>query len=250
MSRPRKNRGFNQGLYEISSTAKERVGTKRETADGRVYRYAKNGATDLVAGKLTVAAAINAYCQNEAMTAAAAIGTRSIDLTLGGSSTYAENYFRDGMFQINDATGEGYQYPIAGSSAVASGTALTITLEETIRVALDTTSEWTLAHNPWMAVVIGTAGTYTVFPTGIPPVAVTAAYYFWCQTGGLALCLVEGTAAIGSRATLAATSTTYDGGIDQFNTTTSTSVTQPLVGIMLGYATTDTEYTPVWLTID
>ena len=243
----KKTAGFLQALDQVSTKAMEAVGTAREEADGKVYHYCKNGAAALAAGKLVVAAGVAAAVQNKAMAAAAAIGDTLLTLTIT-SATYVVDYFKGGEFQINDGTGEGHSYPIIGSTAVSADTSINIILGSPIRVALIAAdSEFTLVHNKYMAVVKSTGGTFTAVPAGIPHRAVPIDNYFWLKTKDpLALCLVEGMAAIGSPATIGAS---VDGAIDQLNTTNSTTVTQPIIGTMAGYATADTEYTTVDLNL-
>lgn len=240
---PMKRAGFSQGVYQTSSTQKEALGTKRVLSDGRKFRYAKAGGSDLSAGKLGVAAAINADHANKAILSAVAIGEKVLSVTVTAGTAIAENALKGGAFQINDATGEGYSYVIDSNSAItASGTVVNITLEEGIKVALDTSSEFTLVHSPWSGVVETKAA--AACPVGVPVVAVTAAYYYWAQTGGLGIVLMGDTVAIGTSviqdtATIAG-STAIMGGASVL----------PQVGIVHGFAGVDTEYQPVLLTID
>jgi hypothetical protein len=183
--KPEKIGGWLQGLYEISATQKEEVGTLRCDLYGNKYRYAKAGATALAPGKNTTRAATNADWENIAVAAAVAVGGKTVTLTntAVGADVLAENYFRGGQLQINDAAGEGHWYRIKYSSALtATSTTVTIGLEEGVRVALTTSSEGTLLPSAYMATVISADVTYQ--PTGVPLVDVTANYYYWSQTGG------------------------------------------------------------------
>lgn len=240
-----KRAGWAQGIYEQSATQKEDVGVLRILQDGRKFRYAKCGATGIAAGKATAAAAIDGDVMNEACASAHAIGDYVITETIT-STTCAQDYFAGGYLQINDGTGEGHQYKIASSTAVAAGTSITITLEEPLRVALvATTSEFTLVHSPWMAVV-ETTDEENVF-AGVTPIAVTAAYYFWAQTGGVCCCLSEASAAygVGTVMTLSASS----GALQAVATPLDIDKTYQ-VGVCFGTAGVDEEYKPVLLTWD
>ena len=247
MSKPMKRAGWAQGIFTQSATAKEEVGALRILKDGRKFRYSKAGASALSHGKANCAAQIASGVMNEACASNHAVGDYIITETITAGTAYAENYFKGGFFQVNDATGEGYQYKIIASSAVtASGTSITLTLDDPLRVALvASTSEFTLVHNPWMAVVETTAEE-NVF-TGVAPIDVTAGYYFWNQTGGLCLVLSEATSAygVGTVMTLSATSGALQG------------IATPLdidlcyqVGVCYGTAGVDGEYKPVYLTWD
>ena len=239
---PMKKAGFAQGIYQASATQKEALGTLRILSDGRKFRYAKAGAADLAAGKLGVAAAIAAAHADEAILEAVAIGTKVLTVTVTAGTAIAANQLRDGALQINDATGEGYSYPISANSAIdASGTEVTLTLKEGIKVALDATSEFTLVHNPWTGVVESTT---QACPIGIPVIAVTALYYYWAQTGGLAAALMGDTTAVGAVVTQDIATVAGSTAIS------ATNSVLPPVGIVHGFAGVDTEYQPVFLTID
>ena len=65
------NTFWRQGLFEESSTQKHRIGAVRALDDGRVFAYAKAGAT-LAAGECNQAAAVDTYSLQCAVAAAAA----------------------------------------------------------------------------------------------------------------------------------------------------------------------------------
>jgi len=172
---PMKRAGFSQGIYQTSSARKEVLGTLRMLQDGRKFRYARAGAAALAAGKLGVAAAINADHVNEADNTSAVIGQKLLTLTVTAGTAIAADELKGGAFQTNDETGEGYSYIIESNTAISgSGTSIAITLEEGIKVALvAATSEITLVHNPWNdtneSTTIGT-------PAGVPLVVVPISY--------------------------------------------------------------------------
>jgi hypothetical protein len=242
MTKPFKKTGYAQGIYEISATKKEELGTIRITQDGRIFRYAKAGASALSAGKLAMAAQVASEVLNKTAPATA-IGARQLTLTIG-SATYAENYFAGGYLQVNDATGEGHQYLIESSSAVTAGTSIVIGLHDPIRVALVSTSEVTLVHSPWMATV--ETAVEENLPIGVSPVPVTAAYYYWAQTGGPAIILSAAADAVGSIAIPGATA----GAAATASATIGTTITQPIIGRFMGTVGVSTEYKPIFLTID
>jgi hypothetical protein len=239
-TKPFKRAGFAQPVFVQSATKKEEVGTLRILKDGRGYRYAKAGGSALAAGKLALSAAVAADVMNEACANAHAIGDIQFAETIT-SATYAADYFAGGYLQINDATGEGHQYKIDSSTAVAAATAITLSLAETIRVALvAATSEFTLVHSPWMAVVeSATLGN----PAGITPHVVTAAYYYWIQTKGLALALSGNSDAVGKPVFQGTTTAGSVNGAD-------TASYYPQVGIVMGTAGVSGEYKPIMLNID
>lgn len=171
-----------QDAREISSVKMMALGTKAETRDGRVYRYARNGAVDLAPGKITVNKDLDAAHTDELIAVAAAVGSTSVSITIGASAV-TEDQYADGLMVVNDADGEGIAYRIVGHPAHAGSGTLVVKLAEPIMVALKVTSEVTLKPNNWDGVVISIAD-QDDFCTGVPNVAVTAAYYCWLQTRG------------------------------------------------------------------
>lgn len=246
-TKPLKRAGFSQSIWAQSATAKEEVGTKRVLRNGDVYRYAKCGATGLANGVALAAPTIAAGIMNEACASAHAIGDTIITETITAGVAYAEGYFKGGYLSINDGTGESYQYPIESSTAVgAADTSITVTLDRPIVTALvATTSEFTLVPNPWMGVAV-TTDEENVF-AGVTEMAVTANYYFWAKTGGVATVLSEATAAVavGAVMTLSATS----GALQAIATPLDVDAAYQ-VGVAYGTAGADGEYKPVMLTWD
>jgi len=239
-NRPLKHRGFRQGLFQTSSTAKEIVGQIRY--DGlKAYKYCKAGAGNLSAGYLGLAAQMNAAHLDEAILAAVAIGETQLALTVTAAAAIAEDQLVGGHLQINAGTGAGIQYRIDGNTAIsASGTSIYVSLEEPgIQVALDTTSKFNLAPNPAYGVV--QSATEENDPVGVALVAVTAAYYYWAQIAGPAFVLMDSTPAIGAMlvpGSVAGSVKAMPGTLD---------IDMPVVGIKTQAAGVDTEFGAVHL---
>lgn len=235
-----KKTGFRQGIHVVSSTQKEAIGTRRILRDGREFVYAKAGASALSVGKLAMAADIAANVSNQALPAMA-VNDRQFTFTAGGAVTYVADYFKGGFLLVNDAAGEGAQYEIDASTAVTAGTEITVTLVDGVRVALTTSSEATLVHNPCMATI--ESADEENLPVGVAPVAVPAANWYWAQCKGLANILVSGTIAVFDMvvpgATAGSVKTIPDYG-------TATDADMPIIG-QAYRAGVDTEYTSVRL---
>jgi hypothetical protein len=179
-----------QGIFEESSSAKANLGDRIAFADGRVYRYAKAGATALAAGKFVKAGALVA--QIVKLATAVAVGNNTVTLATTSAITTAN----DGYLQIDTGTGVGMQYKIKTCAANATtATSTDFVLYDGLSVALDATSYGSVFYNPYEQCEIVAALTDIVL--GVPPVAVTAEYYFWLQTWGLACVLSEGTPTAG-----------------------------------------------------
>jgi hypothetical protein len=242
MTKPIKKAGFNQGIYEQSASAKEMLGTIRWTQDGRAFRYAK-ASEALTPGKMTHATQLNAAHIDEAITAAVALNSYTLDLTVTAGKAIAEDELRGGYFDVRDEDGEGQCLLIAGNTAISvSGTSIQVALEDPIKIALTTDSEFDLVRSPWFDVALST--TDENFATGIPLINVTANYYCWVQTHGVANALIAGTPAVGSSLILSGT----EGALAVIAADVDVDV--PIVGTIWGAAGVAGEYGPVFLQID
>ena len=233
---------FSQGVYEASTVQKEEIGTLRILADGRKYRYVQAGTGGLAPGKAAAGSVAVANHINLAVPAASEIGALQLSITVGATAVTADQYL-NGYLQINDATGEGYQYKIVGNTACdASGTTV-VMLEEAIRVALvASTSEVSLIPNPYAGAVHTTVE--ESLPVGVACHTVAASSYGWVQSGGPAVALVAGTPAVGTMLTLSATS----GALAAMAATLD--VDMPTCAIAYGTVGVAGEYKPVFLKLD
>jgi len=167
-----------QGIYEMSETAKATLSTRLAFADGRVFRYAKAGATNLAPGKICKVGALVAQ-NNKAVAAVVAVGGKTVVLTTSSAITTAA----EGFLTINDVDGEGIIYKIRKTAANATtSTSTDVTIYDSIATALTTNSEGTVIYNPYEQVEIVSAQADII--VGVPPITVTAEYYFWLQTWG------------------------------------------------------------------
>lgn len=236
----RKLSGFTQGLYDVSSTKKERFGALRETEDGRTFRYAKAGGT-LVAGKNTYGAVGVANHIKQANTGyTMAVGATSVQVLVGATAVTA-NQYDDGYLQIYDGTAGtvGTQYLINSHTTSSAGSeAITLFLAEPIRVAVIATDTFSLVPHPYSSVIQQDTLAYQA--TGIPVTAVTSAYYCWIQTGGLGCSLNQANTALGSVITASTTSGA---------TQTAAGYTSMFMGVTTSFANVTTKYNPVWLLI-
>lgn len=239
-----KMHGWSFGVYDQAASipAGEVVGSLRVTRDGKKWRLAK-ASEDLAVSKMTHATQSAAAHLDEAILAAVPIGTQQLALTVTTGTAIAENQLAGGAFSVNSGTGAGHRYGIQSNTAIGvGGTAIYVTLERPIVVALDTTSTFDLLHNSWYNTALST--TDENFATGVHSIAVTSGNYYWSQTGGDATCLIAGSCPVGTNLILSATEgavTTIAGSVD---------VDVPIVGHKTHVATTAADYGPIFLTID
>ena len=183
-----------QSIFEESATQRHKIG-ERIALNDRVFRYALNGAANLTVGKLVTG--VTSPQVNKSVLAAAIGDFKVTVVTSAANANFAEGYLL-----THDGTGEGYNYKIVSSSAnAATATSTDVVLYDPIQVALvaSATSEVTLLYNPWWGTVV--QATMALPVVGVNPIAVTAAYYYWCQTWGPCAVMTEGTPAVSMRLT-------------------------------------------------
>lgn len=231
--------GFQQlsptDIRRVSTTKELTLGTVGVTRDGRVFRYTRAGGTALDPGKITVAATVDSNYTNKAATAASAIGSTTVAFTAGGTTT--ANLYVDGTLCVNDATGEGVNYLIAGHLTTA---AQVVTLAEPIAVALTTSSEVTMTQNPWADTVISVVDQLDM-AVGIPNVTIAAGSYGWTQTRGMCAALADESYAIGQNLTIGSS---VAGALEA-----NDAAGEQNVGVAI-VAGVDTEYREVFLQVD
>ena len=237
-----KQRGFGQNIYSASAEKKERLGTIRIDQLGNVWRYARAGAAALNPGYLAVGETLAAQGQDEAIVAAVPTGTYTMSLTVTAGATIDENELDAGLFMINDGTAQGTAYEITGNSALAAGgTTLNISLARKLAEALDTTSEFTIVRSDFWGAIETTSLTLPII--GVTRIEVPATYYYWAQRRGLAPVLGDGS--ISTIGTPCKQSNGTAGAVEVCAAVTD----GPTIGY-LKYGGTDTEHSPIWLTIE
>jgi len=196
---------FNQGLYDESISQKHKLGTIRCLEDGRRYVYCQDDGTGLTAGALIGKAVALQACTVAALDAVAA-GETKVTLTLTGTPT--ANLYRDGWMIFTKTAGIGEMYKIRGNTVddVPASGRCTFYLYDKLATAL-TTAGTTIdvIANIYDGVALVPAnsnyngsGTATEKPLGVTLRSVTASYYFWAQTGGLASLVMDIDAAAGA----------------------------------------------------
>lgn len=183
-----------QAIYEASVTQKYDIGARYVAKDGRVFRYAKAGAT-LAAGELQSTAAFGgsvANVQEDLTPSAAAIGKTTVFITTVTDATTL-NQFADGYLAVSDggaSIGQGEMYKIIANAAGAAGL-LRFDLDRPLTTAWTSSTRVSIMTNPYNLIVQSPASTAIGMPLGVPMVAVTDNYYCWIQTWGMACCLVK-----------------------------------------------------------
>ena len=175
-----------------TSAQKQKLGTRAQTPDGRVFYYARNGSAAITtAGMIVDAAAAFAIAAhdmdvpanaNTAGTTAVSVEVPTTDLTL--------NQYADGYLIFNDGPGEGEVYRIKSHPAhdASDDNTVIITIDEPdgLRTATTTSSLFGIFVNPYSAVkLMDGDGTMETGPLGVTTIPMTANYYGWIQTAGI-----------------------------------------------------------------
>lgn len=204
----------------------------------KLYRYSKNGAVDLAPGKITVNADVDSNVVDKTVARTYAAGVYEVIIDAAGAIT--ADAYKDGGLTINDGTGEGYTYDVAGNSVTSGAAELTVYLKEPTRAALTIdVSEATLTKNDYDGVLISIAD-QADFATGVPNAAVTASYYHWEQVGGRCAVLADEAIAKGLALTIGSSTV---GAVEALD-----GAGEPQIGVAT-MAMVDTEYQPCRLQI-
>ena len=206
-----------QNLHSSSATRAHNLGETVFSSDGRAYRYCLAGGADLVAGNLQQTE-IEVTGDQNLTAVAASVGDFSIVST--SSVTVDANEYAEGFAMITVTPGLGLQYKISSHIAY-SAAAPTFTIEDSIQVALTTTSRFDLCHSLYSD-VIQNPSSATSSPIGVAVFAITTLEYGWIQVSGIATVLSDGATAVGNF--VSASGGTNGAVID------ATHATEPIVG--------------------
>jgi len=231
-----------QPAFTSLDTPLHAIGTLATTSDGRKFRYARAGASALVAGDMIQAPA-QLVNHDQLTPSAAAIGATEISVTLGATAVTA-NQYANGWICIDTTPGLGQFLKIQSHPAADASAAVVLTLfpEDALTVALTSSSRVTLVPNPYSAVIQTPVTTLTGAAIGAAIYPIAAGEYGWIQSGGPAAVLIAGTPGVGLAVVVPATAAgavVVDGA----------AAATPPVGYMM-VTGVDGKVLPVYLTID
>lgn len=175
------------------------LGQEMRFTDGRRFRYSRAGAVAVVPGKL-YQAPVPVADHVLKTAAAAAVGDRTVSLTLGATAT-TEDQYRDGYLVVDLAsnTGFGYMYQVGAHMVIAASGVFAVPLRSAVQVAIATTaSSVSLVPNNYAGVILTIATTPTAVLAGVSVKAIPIGQYGWIQVAGDVMCLVAGTHIIGT----------------------------------------------------
>ncbi len=185
------------------------LGVRSVTGDGREFRYIQAGASALIAGQLVQAAGPQSNYVDVTAIAVAA-GATTATLTVSTGTAVVANQFSGGYYQTYGtvANGGGQNLKISSNTAVsASGTSITLTLEEGPSVAITTSATVNIIPPAYTGIIqVPSTVTGKIAGIALPVIpdasttlnGLTALFYGWVQTKGIANALISGTPAIGT----------------------------------------------------
>jgi len=236
-----------------TSAQRHKLGTRMELPDGRIFYYAKNSSAAITnAGKIVDGiAAVAAHDMDVAATAAHSAGDTTISIEVPTTDLTKDKY-KDGYLICNDGPGQGEVYRIkshpAHDASDDNTVIMTLDDEDGIVTALTTASLFGLVHNPYTDVkVIDGDGTMTTGPLGVTCMPVTASYYCWIQTSGVASVLSGAAVAVVGDAIGVSQASGESGAFDLWDAS-SEEDTRP-IGHAMGIASVDTDNQIVMLAI-
>jgi len=237
-----------------TSGQKHKLGTRAETPDGRVFYYAKEDGTAIGTAGLIVdnVAVVAAHDMDVPTTAAHSVGDTTISIEVPTTDLTA-NQYKDGYMVVNDGPGEGEVYRIkshpAHDASDDNTVIFTIEDEDGIRTALTTASLWGVFYNPYSAVkIIDGDGAQTTGPLGVTTAPVTASYYCWLQTSGIASVLVSGTTAMTLGDAIEVSQVSGQSGAATLYDSSGATDLMP-IGTAMGIASVSTDFQLVMLSI-
>ena len=183
-------------LWTPTSDQKHMLGTIYSTDDGREFRYCKNGSTELAKNLMIQSEAIGADMVDEAQTAqASAANAVKFDCLITTSSGLSNGDLVDGWIIVNQgtaATDEGDLYVVKNNKWTTEDTVINIEIADAdgLRNAIAATSNITFSKNLYRDVIVKPT-TLTAVMLGCTTTIVTANYYFWAQTKGVASVIVD-----------------------------------------------------------
>lgn len=211
-------RQFPPNPYAESSTPQFPLGTKLLNGiDG--WWYCKNGATALATLGVPTQSAAAHHAEgddNIVVGATSAVGATTVSLTstdqLDNGIGATEDAFKDGYLYFNVTTGTGQCYKIKSNKPFdAAESVVVFTLYDPLTVALTTSSRAGIIQHPCSGVIASTAVAAGIF-TGIPPLAITADYYFWNKMAGPAAVNFNAAVAKGTSVVIGTTAANVDPG--------------------------------------
>ncbi len=183
-------------LWTPTAGQKKMLGAEYSTDDGRTFRYCKNGSTEIAKNLVIQSELIDAQAVDVLQTGkTAAVGDTVLNLLITTANGLADGDLVDGWIIVNQGTSaidEGDMYVVKSNKFTASDTAIKIEIADAggVRNAIAATSNITFVKNLYRDVIVKPT-TLTGVMLGVTTTIVTASFYFWAQTRGVASVIID-----------------------------------------------------------
>jgi hypothetical protein len=231
-----------QGIYEVSTTQKTKLGTRLQVGE-KVFYYAK-AAASVPGGAVLCSPAPTASHQSGILAVSSAdAGAKTLYAT--SSAAVAASVYDEGLFGIatgaTNGLGQCYKVVSQGSGTAA----FTVKLYDGLAQAITSGVGYFLMPSPFNGVNIGSQ--VVDIPVGLAPLNVTSGAYFWMQTWGPAAAQHQAASAVAAALRLGTTG----GVVAAFNATTNdaTTIQARVIGQNSVLAATAGQTNPIFLTI-
>jgi len=233
---------LDQGITEVSATAKYDIGVLMTDTMGNKYRYGKTGGSSVLTqrGAWTYNYQISGHL---AVPTTSAIGARVVYATvtitdgIAGDGVIAADYLKDGYVIIWHADATIIRARILSNTAVAAGGGtIALTIEGVLPAAVTLATETLeLIANPWLDARTGNGGSNHAF-IGQPMGPLVTAYpYGWFLTHGPTFIDPQATVGLAYKQEVCFR---HDGSIDVFDDTSAYTKNVQRAGYVLSnYAT-------------
>lgn len=228
--------------FAESSTQRWPLGTKL-IYGGRTFRYGLNGGVVGAIGSLYQSIVPVAGEQDEPIEAAS-VGDTGATVQQDTGGDVAANTYQDGYVSIRDETGQGQLLLVYSHGSLTNAAETEITFVDPILVALHADATADLIRNPYREVIIHPSPN-TARIVGLMVRVLTASYYGWLQTEGMASVLTDGTVVIGQHVRA---SDAVNGAVEALDRD-GTAEDEQEVGTVVGVSA-NTEYSLIHLTLE
>jgi len=183
-----------QRWYEQSLTQNYEPGTLLVYGDGRKFRYDKDSGSGITKARMAAGASQEAKIIAETQSTSGTsveIGDQEIVVDITTASSLPENDLQQGKLTVNTGTGIGDSYKILANKVQSTDTLMTVLLENPILTAWAADTVIDMVRNPWYKTLVFPTSSHGNMAVGVAPITVTAGYWYWSQTGGLAAAITD-----------------------------------------------------------
>ncbi len=183
-------------LWTPTSDQKHMLGAEFTTDDGRTFRYCKNGSTQIAKNLMIQSELIDAQAVDILQSGkTASVGDTVLNLLITTANGLSDGDLVDGWIIVNQGTGatdEGDMYVVKSNKFTTSDTAIKIEIADAggVRNAIAATSNITFVKNLYRDVIVKPT-TLTAVMLGVTTTIVTASWFFWAQTRGVASVIID-----------------------------------------------------------